>query len=99
MPDPDMKKEAENSFIFQKNEMPDPEVEKFENDMKNKLTDTFKSLILDERPTRPKFQSPKLKESYLPYAQPILPISIMNLRGMNSFLLKQLPTRVTKKHT
>ena len=97
MPDPaDMKKEAENSFVFQKNEMTDPEVEKFENDMKNKLTDTFKSLILDERP---KILSPKLKETYLPYAQPILPISIMNLRGMNSFLLKELPTRVTRKHT
>ena len=44
--------------------MPDPEVKKFENDLKNRLTNTFKSLILEERPTR--------KESFLRYAQPFL---------------------------
>ena len=68
--------------------MPDPEVKKFENDMKNRLTNTFKSLILEERPTR--------KESFLPNAQPFLPIPIMNRRGLNNFLSIQQSTRVTK---
>ena len=87
-----------NTHVLKK-EIPDPEVKKFENDMKNRLKNSFKSLILEEGTTRPKFISPKLKESYMPHTQPILPISIMNLRGMNPFLLKQLSTRVTKKYT
>ena len=68
--------------------MPDPEVKKFENDMKNRFTKTFKSLIMEEKPTR--------KEIFLPYAQSFLPIPIMNRRGLNNFLSIQQSTRVTK---
>ena len=46
--------------------MPHPDLIKFENDMKNRLTDKFQSLLLEERPI-----SPKLKGYDLSYSLPI----------------------------
>ena len=47
--------------------MPHPDLIKFENDMKNRLTDKFQSLFLEERPTSHKL----LKANDLLYYLPI----------------------------